>query len=362
MESATHPFFNRKIADPITRQPRIPSPTTCFFMKKQPFFNLAIRLGIFGLFAFLLFPFALISQSEEPSDAEMMAKIDSLDKSFKWQTGKIELKSGLASINVPAGFRFLNIEQSRFVLEQLWGNPADESTLGMLFPLEIGPLDSNSFAFNLSFDEIGYVKDDDADKIDYADLLKTMQKESGEANPEREKAGFATINIIGWANPPFYDKNRKVLHWAKEIQFGDATENTLNYDVRVLGRKGVLSMNAVGGMSALPLVKQNIDGLVAGVEFGEGQKYFDFDPKLDEVAAYTIGGLVAGKVLAKAGIFVLLAKFAKPLMVLGAGAFYGLRKFFGRRRKEDEETDLVSNEKATEPDPSNLDEKKDGTI
>ena len=278
----------------------------------------------------------IFAQSEEPSDAELMAKLDSLDKSFKWETGKISLKNGLASVNCPPGFRFLNAEQSRFVLEQLWGNPADESTLGMLFPLDAGPLDSSVFAFNLTFDEIGYVKDEDADDVKYDELLKNMQKEASEANAERVKQGYAPIQIVGWASPPFYDKQRKVLHWAKEIHFGDATANTLNYDVRVLGRKGVLSMNAVGSMASLPLVKQNIDGLVAGVEFEKGNKYFDFDPKMDNVAAYTIGGLVAGKVLAKAGFFVLLAKFAKPLLVLFAGVGAWLRKLFGRRRKEEE--------------------------
>ncbi|MBK8888400.1 MAG: DUF2167 domain-containing protein [Saprospiraceae bacterium] len=23
--------------------------------------------------------------------------------------------------------------------------------------------------------------------------------------------------MIGWASPPYYDSNRKVLHWAKEL-------------------------------------------------------------------------------------------------------------------------------------------------
>ncbi len=300
------------------------------------------------IFALCLLTFALKSQSEEPSDAELFAKMDSLEKSFRWETGRISLKNGLATVNLPAGFRFLNIDQSRFVLEELWGNPADETTLGMVFPAEGSPLDSGVFAFNLTFDEIGFVKDADADEIDYADLLKTMQKEAAEANPTRQQAGFETINIIGWASPPFYDRNRKVLHWAKEIRFGEGPANTLNYDVRVLGRKGVLSMNAVGGMGALAQVRQNIDGLVGGIEFQDGQKYADFDPKLDEVAAYTIGGLVAGKVLAKAGIFVLLAKFAKPLMVVGVAAGALLMKFLGRKRKEDDPETVASTEKPTD--------------
>ena len=174
--------------------------------------------------------------------------------------------------------------------------------------------------------------------------LSTMVK-IAEANPTRVQSGYETIQIVGWASPPFYDKTRKVLHWAKEIRFGDAASNALNYDVRVLGRKGVLSMNAVGGMGALPLVRENIDGLVAGVEFREGEKYVDFDPKIDNVAAYTIGGLVAGKVLAKAGFFVLLAKYAKPLMVVGVGVVLWLLRMLGSRRKQVEKNEIVATEK-----------------
>ena len=42
----------------------------------------------------------------------------------------------------------------------------------------------------------------------------------------------------------------------------------------------------------------------------------DFDSKIDNVAAWTIGGLVAGKVLAKAGFFAIILKFIKPLLLL----------------------------------------------
>jgi hypothetical protein len=69
------------------------------------------------------------------------------------------------------------------------------------------------------------------------------------------------------------------------------------------------------------------------VQFNEGFRYADFDSKVDDVAAWTIGGLVAGKVLAKAGLFALLAKFGgKILLVLGA-AGAGLWRFFSGRRK-----------------------------
>ena len=64
-------------------------------------------------------------------------------------------------------------------------------------------------------------------------------------------------------------------------------------------------------MLQLPDVKQNIEPVLASVSYTDGNKYGDFNPELDEVAAWTIGGLVAGKVLAKAGIFALLLKNLK---------------------------------------------------
>jgi uncharacterized membrane-anchored protein len=100
-----------------------------------------------------------------------------------------------------------------------------------------------------------------------------------------------------------------VLHWAKELRFGEDSLNTLNYNLRILGRKGVFVVNAIATMSDLPEVKSNIDNVLGSIEYKEGQKYADFDPELDEVAAWTIGGLVAGKLLAKAGFFVLFLKF-----------------------------------------------------
>ena len=96
-------------------------------------------------------------------------------------------------------------------------------------------------------------------------------------------------------------------------------------------------------MEVLPDVKGDIVPILASVNFAEGHKYSDFNPDVDAIAAYGIGGLIAGKVLAKAGILaklgILLAKFWKiiALAVIGLGA--GFKKFFSRQK---EETDQVS--------------------
>jgi uncharacterized membrane-anchored protein len=61
----------------------------------------------------------------------------------------------------------------------------------------------------------------------------------------------------------------------------------------------------------------------------------DYLPDVDDVATWTIGGLVAGKLLAKAGFFVLILKFWKIIAVAVAGFGGAIWKWF-KGRKEDE--------------------------
>lgn len=265
--------------------------------------------------------------------------LDSVNATFKYQTGEITLDGGFAKIDVPKGLRFLDAAQSKTVLVDLWGNPNANGIIGMLFPEKYTPLDEKSWAFTISFDDMGYVEDDDAEDMDYAELLTNLKKETSDANAERTKGGYEPIELVNWASTPFYDKERKVLHWAKELKFGEATENTINYDVRILGRKGVLSMNAVGKMSSLNEIKPAINYLLSSVKFTPGNQYSDFDSSVDQVAAWSIGGLVAGKVLAKVGLWALFAKYIKLIFIAIAAAFGGIWKWIKNRKDKNQDMD-----------------------
>jgi uncharacterized membrane-anchored protein len=274
--------------------------------------------------------------STEINLKRQMKFIDSVEKAMKYETGKIIIGSGITNLNVPKGFKFLNNEQSNYILSTLWGNPPQKDILGIIFPENGGPFAEHSYAFILTFDEMGYVKDEDADKINYDDLLKQIQKEEVEENVVRKKEGYGSIHMEGWASKPYYDKNNKVLHWAKNLQFENQEDgNTLNYEVRILGRKGVLSMNAVASMSDLDSVKKDIDKVLAIPSFTTGNTYKDFDSKTDNIAAWTIGGLVAGKILLKVGFWAVLAKFfiaAWKFILIGLVAVGGvIKKFFGKK-------------------------------
>jgi len=262
-------------------------------------------------------------------------RINLIEQSLSYQSGEIALKAGEAKLKVPSGFRFLDRSQSIYILTELWGNPADSSVIGMLVPNGKGVLDYNSWVFTISYDEMGYVKDDDADDISYDELLKEMQQECTDENPERVKQGYQSIEIVGWASQPYYDKDKKVLHWAKEIKFGKDSINTLNYNLRVLGRKGVFMLNAIATVRELPEVRTNIGKVINSIEYTEGNRYADFKPDVDQVAAWTIGGLVAGKILAKVGFFALILKFWKLIAIGFAACGSAIWKFItGRRNKE----------------------------
>ena len=281
------------------------------------------------------------------------AYYDKIEKSLKYQTGKITLTEGEGIVNVPKGFKYLNAEQTQHVVSDLWGNPKDESILGSLVPDGKGVTHSNSWLFVISYQGDGFVKDDDANDIDYDDLLKTMKEDTKTTSEERKKAGFEEVQLVGWASKPYYDSNLKVLHWAKELKFGKDQVNTLNYDLRVLGRKGMYNISAVSNMAELAEVKASIPGILKSVEFNDGHKYLDFDADTDTVAAWTIGGLVAGKVLAKVGFFAILAKFGKIIIIGIIAAFAGLKKFlFGKKEqvmtRPKEEEELVEETASTE--------------
>jgi uncharacterized membrane-anchored protein len=267
------------------------------------------------------------------SAAMYRAAVDSIQGSLKYQTGHLTLPGGIGELTVPAGYRYLDSAQSRRVLTTYWHNP-DGTSLGMLFPKDKGPLDEHSWAYIIEYDPMGYVKDDDANDIDYADLLADMQKDTEEGNAEREKAGFEPAHLMGWGANPYYDEDQHALHWAKILRFGSSPDSTLNYNVRLLGRKGVLILNAVASPEQLPEIKASIPGLLANVGFAKGQQYTDYSAGIDEVAAYSIGGLVAGKVLAKVGFFAIILKFWKLGIIALGGLWAAIKRFFGFGSKE----------------------------
>jgi uncharacterized membrane-anchored protein len=249
------------------------------------------------------------------------SNVERIEKTLQWRQGEITIGQNLAKLNIPPTFRFLGPEDANVVLTDLWGNPtAEGDVLGMIFPVAIDPSDRSSWGVVISCEADGYVKDDEAASIDYNDLLKELRKSIEEQNKKRTDTGHPNIHLIGWAAPPHYNRDTHALYWAKELSFDHLSANTLNYNLRLLGRGGVLVLNVVAPMARYPEVERQMPQLLAMVDFTPGNRYRDFTQGNDTVATYGLIVLLAGTAAAKGGFFEgLLAAIlaSKELAMLG---------------------------------------------
>ena len=266
------------------------------------------------------------------------AYVDSTLATFDVRAGTVELPGGVATVDVPEGYGYIPPANAHTLLEDIWGNPEAE-TLGMLLASETPTNADLDYAVDITFVADGYVDDEDARDLDYGELLGQMQEGTEAENEAREAQGYPAIHLVGWAAQPYYDAERKRLHFAKELAFADDDGgNTLNYNVQFLNRRGYLNYNVIGGMDAVPRVNAKLDELLASATFPEGERYADFDSTTDEVAAYGVAGLIAGGLLSKAGFFAKIGLFlAKGWKIVAVAVIAGIgavRKLFGGKDEE----------------------------
>jgi len=255
-------------------------------------------------------------------------------ESLDYQQGTIALAQTGVELRVSENFYFLSASDARRVIVDVWHNPPamGERVLGMIFPAAHTPAD-DTWGAVITYDADGYISDEDAARTNYSDLLRSMQDATQQANEARVKEGYPRVTLVGWAQPPHYDKASNKLHWAKELQFDGQTEHTLNYFVRALGRRGVLNINFVAGMNELARIRSVVPAVLAMPEFTTGSRYSDYVPSTDKVAAYGIGGLIAGGLAQKLGLFALALAFLKKgwivvVLALGAGWKF-IARWFG---------------------------------
>lgn len=263
------------------------------------------------------------AQADSVDEAQLAAYrklIEGINNEVTRQTGEISILGGDARLSIPEGFYFLGPKDARRVLEDGWGNPPDDSVLGMIFPAAMAPMDDYAWGVTIEYSDDGYVSDKEAAKTDYDDLLKQMKKDAEADNKFRKENGYVPIELIGWAEPPHYDQAEHKLYWAKEIRFGEAEINTLNYNIRVLGRKGVLVLNFVAAMNQLDEIRQAAPDVLELASFAEGSRYADYKPGVDKKAAYGIAALIAGGAIAKkTGLLAALLLFGKKFIIVILG-------------------------------------------
>lgn len=268
-----------------------------------------------------------------PAEREKALKFE---QSLHPQTGVISVPAAHASLNLGDRYYFLPPAEAKKVLIN-WGNAPDSlgEILGIVFPRGAHSYDEG-WAAVITYEDSGHVKDDDATKQDYDQVLADMKAGEKEGNDEARKQGYPGSVTIGWAQKPTYDSASKTLIWARNIKFDKTDENTLNYDIRKLGRTGVLSMNMVDVMPRLDSVRVAAADLGKTVSFDRGQSYADYNSATDHTADYGLAGLVAAGagllVAKKLGLIGLALLFLKKGFVVVAAAAAGAWAWFKRKR------------------------------
>lgn len=244
--------------------------------------------------------------AEAPAEAEAGPQLP-------WQEGPkpIDLGHGV-KLDLPETHAFLGMPQAGELMKKM-GNLYNEDLLGLVISKD--EKEQNDYIVTLRFEDSGHIKDDES--LDGKELLDSIREGEEEYNEERKKLGFSPMHAAGWDEEPHYDKANHRLIWGLIIEAPDG--GSINYNTRILGRTGFVSLNLVTDKQHLAQYKPAGAMLLSRTGFEKGQTYADFNESTDKVAEYGLTGLVlggAGLGLAKAAKIGLLAKFGKGLIAL----------------------------------------------
>lgn len=227
-------------------------------------------------------------------------------------------------IKVPEGFVFTGPGGTAQFLE-LTHNLPDPTTMGILMPAT----DEESWVVYFNYRDSGHVRDDEKDEINSTELMKAMRQNEILANQERRNRGWGTLEIVNWAVRPGYEEATNRLAWALLMQDSDGNR-VVNYDVRLLGRTGVMSATLVCGPDEVQSLVPRLQNLLQDYEFKAGYRYGEWREG-DKTATYGLTGLIVGGaavVAAKSGwlskLAVMFAKAGKAIFIAVVAGIAGL--------------------------------------
>lgn len=234
-----------------------------------------------------------------------------------------------ATVAVPEGSYFLDASATRAFLQATENVPSGRELGAVVHVID----EDHSWFALFSFVDDGYVDDSDKDKIDADALMKNMKAGTEQDNEERKKRGWAAFNLEGWHKAPYYDATTHNLTWAiRGASPGEAA--TINHSVRLLGRRGVMSVALVSGQDGIDAATHDFNQLLTGFDYKAGQKYAEFRSG-DKMAGYGLAALIGGGAAAaavKTGVF---SKAWKAIVALVVAAVAGLKKLFGGRKESE---------------------------
>lgn len=278
----------------------------------RPLLILALACSILSVFI----GFA-VAQDEQENLKKLLREV-------QWTKGPATANLGpIAEIRLPEDYLAAGGDDTRRLMEAMENPPSG---------IEVGFVAPYSFDWYVvfEFEDIGYVKDDEKDSLNADGMLAAIKEGTEAGNKERAKRGWPPLTILGWERPPHYNPETQNLQWAVRARGQD--ELVVNYNTRLLGRKGVMRVTLVTDPSRLQEVLPEFGALLKGFSFTRGNRYAEWVAG-DRVAQYGLSALVVGGATAVAAKTGLLKSLWKILVAAAVGAAALLRRLFGRGGK-----------------------------
>jgi uncharacterized membrane-anchored protein len=281
---------------------------------------------IFVLVLVLAVPI-LTAMAQEPQSQEQQPP------KIPWQVGPTMGQLGdIAQINIPKGFRFTGKAGTQQLLVLTHNIPSGKE-LGAV----VADDRTSSWFMIFEFEDSGYVKDDEKDKLDANALLTSLKEGTEQGNDERKRRGWRPLHVTGWDRAPYYDPATHNLTWATRVRGDEANDQgSVNHSIRLLGRRGTINVDLVADPGEYAASLPAFNTLISGFAYKQGNRYSDFTAG-DKVAEYGLAALIAGgagAVALKTGLLAKLWKF----IVVGIAAIAGFikkvfRAIFGKEEK-----------------------------
>jgi len=241
----------------------------------------------------------------------------------KWQQGpSIGNLGGIAEVRIPAGYVFAGANDTRVLMEAAH-NPTSGNEMGFVADAGL-----DWFAV-FEFDDVGYVRDDEKNSLDADAMLELIKRATEASNKERRRRGWPITTVLNWEQKPHYNETTHNLEWAIR---GETEGNLgINYNTRLLGRRGVMRVTLVTDPTALSPTLPKFRNVLAGFDFMQGRTYAEFRQG-DKVAEYGLTALVVGgatAVAVKTGMF----KWIWKALVVGFLVIVAfLKNLFSRKK------------------------------
>lgn len=302
-------------------------------MKVSPA-NLTVWLArLLCLTVLLAGPLRAAAPEKEDDEEALKAKYKKAINALPWIHGPATKALGeRAELKFSEAFRFLEAKAAKKRLIMSGNEVDDQEILGMVEHV------ADNWWVVFEFDAIGYVKDDEKNKLDPDKILQDYRDGISARNKRRD--GPPT-RVVGWHTKPNYNEETHNLEWA--MIFENSGSQYVNYKVKLLGRHGVVDGTWVGDLKDLDTAVPQFRQVLNDFKYKGGENYAEYRSG-DKIAKYGLSALVVGGAAlagVKLGLFTSLFVFLKKGIKLVVVAVVGLcawikRLVTGRRRESAE--------------------------